>query len=496
MAICKNCGKKGLFLKVNFDGLCTDCVSLNIRKQQEEQLINNLKILESKLQELQIKHDTIYNEIYKQATDNALKDIEFDLNQKNEKIVKLTQTILVNQLKLREQQQTYDKMETKINTYSRKLERIKIAFDSIQYAIDEYLDRDIFDGNILSSQYNEEIESLLYPTVELRLHCMDIKQLKQKYNENKKVIQDTLKKYEGRYTTKANVTIYKLMVIALEAELQNILYSINYGKVDKAINSVKETTKKYLNIAISGNQTISSTMTKFIGQIEALFINAVNIEYEYFIQKEKIKEEQRTLREQMRQEAAERKILEEQRKQVEREESKYKSEIQSLSIQLQSTKNEDTIKQLQDKIKELTYMLKQVEDKKDEIISLQNGKAGYVYIISNLGSFGDKIFKIGMTRRLNPQERVDELGDASVPFKFDVHSFIFSDDASKLETNLHKALHEQRVNKINNRKEFFYCTIGELEKLVLNLDPTAEFNKTMLAEQYYQTLSINEGLST
>lgn len=77
------------------------------------------------------------------------------------------------------------------------------------------------------------------------------------------------------------------------------------------------------------------------------------------------------------------------------------------------------------------------------------GKAGYVYIISNLGSFGDKIFKVGMTRRLNPQDRVDELRDASVPFIFDVHSFIFSDDAVALEQRLHETLNDKRTNKIN-----------------------------------------------
>ena len=100
------------------------------------------------------------------------------------------------------------------------------------------------------------------------------------------------------------------------------------------------------------------------------------------------------------------------------------------------------------------------------------------------------MFKVGMTRRLEPQERINELGDASVPFPFDVHSFIFSDDAVSLETNLHRILNEKRVNKINLRKEFFYSTIDELENLALSCDPTCEFNRTMLAEQYRQSLSI------
>lgn len=94
-----------------------------------------------------------------------------------------------------------------------------------------------------------------------------------------------------------------------------------------------------------------------------------------------------------------------------------------------------------------------------------------------------------MTRRLEPQDRIDELGSASVPFKFDVHSFIFSNDAVGLEAKLHEMLNSKRVNKVNRRKEFFYTSIDELEKLVQEIEPTAEFNRTMIAEEYRQSQS-------
>lgn len=89
-----------------------------------------------------------------------------------------------------------------------------------------------------------------------------------------------------------------------------------------------------------------------------------------------------------------------------------------------------------------------------------------IYIISNIGSFGEGIYKIGMTRRLDPQDRVDELGDASVPFKFDVHAMIFSDDAPALEAALHRAFDSRKVNMVNNRKEFFRVTLDEIEDVV------------------------------
>jgi len=220
-------------------------------------------------------------------------------------------------------------------------------------------------------------------------------------------------------------------------------------------------------------------------------LNAVKIEYNYYVKKEQARQEQQAIREQMRQEAAERKALEQERKRVEKEEEKYKQEIDRITSQLQSATASE-IEKLQAQIRNLQSSLSNVVLKKEEISSLQNGKAGNIYIISNLGSFGENVFKIGMTRRLNPQDRIDELGSASVPFKFDVHSFVFSEDAVDLENKLHQRLNSNRVNKVNLRKEFFYSTIDELEKLVNEIDPTAEFARTMAAEEFRQSQSSDE----
>ncbi|WP_291736343.1 GIY-YIG nuclease family protein, partial [Clostridium sp.] len=368
-------------------------------------------------------------------------------------------------------------------------------YNSIYYIIEKYKEQDIFKENIenviLKEKFHDD-EIEFNPTIKLKLHCMNIKELRKEFNENQRCINEVLKKYEDRYTTKANSTIYKLMVIALKAEQQNILYNLKYGKLEKSIEDVKITTQKYLDIAAEGNKSIFNTLVKFINEIEFLFIRAIEIEYEYYIKKEQQKEEQARLREQMRQEAEERKVLEQQKKQVEKEEEKYKVEISKIEESLSTSQDNEMLQKLRVRLEELKNQLDNVEHKKQDIIKRQNGKAGYVYIISNLGSFGEKTFKIGMTRRLNPQDRVDELGDASVPFVFDVHSFIFSDDAVALEKKLHEVLNDKRTNKINLRKEFFNVSIDELEVLVQEIEPTAEFNKTMVAEQYRQTLSINE----
>ena len=343
----------------------------------------------------------------------------------------------------------------------------------------------------------EELEAALgegiYGTiVKLNLHHNDSKALRKEMTANNKDIKKLVESYEARYTTKANKTIYHLMVIGLQAELQNILYTLSYTNLDKALANAKSLTQKYLTICGSGNANILPTITRFIQELEPLFENAIQIEYKYYIQKEKEKEEQRQIREQMRQEAEEQRLLEQERKKIEKEEEKYINEIEKNKELLNKETDADKIAALEARLKELNEMVENLEEKKEEIVKRANGKAGYVYVISNLGSFGESMFKVGMTRRLNPLDRIDELGDASVPFKFDIHAMVFSENAVGLEQKMHEILNDQRVNKINQRKEFFYADVNSLESLVQEIEPTAEFTLTMKAEEYRQSLSVKE----
>ena len=391
---------------------------------------------------------------------------------------------ILNQLEELRSQEV--KLNKNVKTQTNKLNKSKELVKAINYTFDKYLNYEPSQSTLRFPENQlSELEEIS-PSVILKLHCMDIKDLRKAYRLNDKQIDSILQKYSARYTTKANQAIYKLMVIALRAELQNILYNLKYEKLDTSIGDVKKVTQKFLKVAAEGNQSIAGTLTKFIGEIEYLFINAVKIEYNYYVKKEQARQEQLAIREQMRQEAQERKALEAERKKVEKEESKYNTEIEKLQNQLQSASSSE-LEQLNARILQLQAQLSEVVLKKEEISNLANGKAGNVYVISNLGSFGENVFKIGMTRRLNPQDRVDELGNASVPFKFDVHSFIFSDDAVGLESKLHEMLNQKRVNKVNMRKEFFNVTIDELEELVTEIEPTAEFNRTMAAEEYRQS---------
>lgn len=122
-----------------------------------------------------------------------------------------------------------------------------------------------------------------------------------------------------------------------------------------------------------------------------------------------------------------------------------------------------------------------------------NQRAGYVYIISNIGSFGPDIYKIGMSRRLDPKERISELSGSSVPFNFDIHAMLFSDDAPKLEAALHNRFANRKVNMVNTRREFFYATIEEIKEVIhKNYDKIVDFVDIPEAEQYHITQKMRE----
>ena len=159
--------------------------------------------------------------------------------------------------------------------------------------------------------------------------------------------------------------------------------------------------------------------------------------------------------------------------------------------------SEEKAAELNEKIKELKTKLSQLDKDRENVLERENNtRAGYVYVISNIGAFGENVYKIGMTRRLEPMERVNELGSASVPFKFDVHAMIFSDDAPALENALHQHFKDRSVNKINFRKEFFNVTLEEVQDVVTKShNKIVEFTKLAEALEYRQSLAIAENIA-
>jgi len=148
------------------------------------------------------------------------------------------------------------------------------------------------------------------------------------------------------------------------------------------------------------------------------------------------------------------------------------------------------------KVEELEKLLAEAHAKTERAQAMaEKTKSGFVYVISNIGSFGDDVVKIGLTRRLDPSDRVRELGDASVPFLFDTHAMIYSEEAPALEAALHAEFAEQRINAANMRKEFFRVTLSEVEEAVQRLAPDADFHTDIEAQEFYETLAKRKELA-
>lgn len=280
--------------------------------------------------------------------------------------------------------------------------------------------------------------------------------------------------------------------------IKQLLRAFN-GECEAAINKVTK----------SNIQTIENRITRSFEQLNKLNeTNGVEITTKYFDQKideahialeyELKKEAEREqLREQREREREEKKLQQEiarERKKYEKDENHFLKAQQEVQEKIEQAENQTEISSLKVELAELQKQLADLNEKKEKLTNrAENPTAGYVYIISNIGSFGKDIFKIGVTRRLDPMERINELGSASVPFKFDVHALIFSEDAFKLEAELHKHFAKQRVNQVNSRKEYFHISIDDIKQVLEKYrNLTFDFHEVPEAEEYRESVKMLE----
>lgn len=268
----------------------------------------------------------------------------------------------------------------------------------------------------------------------------------------------------------------KLLLRAFNNECDDIVAKVKYTNFDASLDRIYKSAEA---ISKLGNIMSIFVTPKYIDAK----VKELRLAFEYQQKKQSEKEELKAARAEQREQAKIQKEIEEQRKKIEKEQNHYQTAYEKLIAQL--TLHPDNA-DLLNKRAELETKLSDIDKALTDIDYRQaNMKAGYVYIISNIGAFGENVYKIGMTRRLDPQERVDELGDASVPFNFDVHAMIFSDDAPALETALHHAFEDRKLNMVNQRREFFNVTLDEIKEVIRkNFDKTVEFIDTPDAEQY------------
>lgn len=270
----------------------------------------------------------------------------------------------------------------------------------------------------------------------------------------------------------------KLLMRAYNGECDEIVRKVKATNVNKSIEQVYKT-------ADAINRLGSTLGISVPPSYQHLKEREVRLAYEFALQKEREKE---ALCEAREQEREARKLAQEiaaARKKLEKERKQYLSAYKEISERLKDA-SDDERADLEAKADELKAKLDDVDAAVADVDYREaNQKAGFVYVISNIGSFGEGVYKIGMTRRLDPMERVRELGDASVPFNFDVHAMIFCDDAPKLEAALHHEFEDRKVNIVNQRREFFKVSLSEIEEVVKrNYDKTVEFSEVPDAEQF------------
>ena len=279
-------------------------------------------------------------------------------------------------------------------------------------------------------------------------------------------------------------TAIKFVLDAFNGKVDSTLSKIkhnNYGKLSQEIKDAFEL------VNFNGSAFRSARITDIYLQARlnelkwGVAVNEIMLEE---------REEQRRIKEQLREEEKARREYEKAIKEAEKEEKAIQQAIDKATKELMLAGEEQRIA-LEQKLAELQIKYEEAEAKNQRAISMaQQTRSGHVYVISNIGSFGENVYKIGMTRRLEPLDRVRELGDASVPFSFDVHAMIYSDDAPSLENHLHKVFNDKQVNKVNSRKEFFNVGIKDIKSTIKEMSIDAHWTMFAEAKEYRESLAI------
>lgn len=455
MATCVQCGKSGLLLKLMSDGRCVDCA-----EQHRQFLLNRVAELSTpEYQNLSI--------------------VRAKIDQANQQLIRL--------------QQQSDMVQQQINKKQMDAEReLHAANLKVQEASQKLQE---LQEQLVQAENEMEIQSygLYPPRFEFAHSSFYQEKLANIRNEQKQIIKEGLAATGSTsWTVNNNAAkgkkmvkdMQKLLIRAFNTECDDVIDRVKYNNYEASQKRIHACRDAISKLGVVMDIAITDRYFKLKQQ-------ELELAYQYRQAKQKEKEEQKELRAQMREEARVQKALEEERAKLEKEQKHYQNALAKLEEQLlKDPDNADLLEkkhELTDKLSDTQRAISDVDYRE------ANKRAGYVYVISNIGSFGKDVYKIGMTRRLDPTERVDELGDASVPFDFDIHAMIFSEDAPGLEAALHHAFADRKVNMVNTRREFFHVSLEEIKAVIAqNFDKTVEFVDIPDAEQFHMSESLRK----
>ncbi|MBG9204595.1 DUF4041 domain-containing protein [Staphylococcus sciuri] len=412
---------------------------------------------------------------------NILKNKENETNEKLELLSKReTEIVRLNsdyEDKLQSKNLVLSNLDKEIKRNNEKIFKQNREIENLQQLINGYKEEHYF-KEILVNHFEDTLTSKDL-TDKLTMINLDEKD----YIKKKLAIN-----YFGESDTKRVIDSQSKQILrSFNTECDSLYLNVNsknYEAYHKKISNAFETLNRLY--AIDSVEITRDYLKLKLEKLSLIHAKLLKIEQE--------KEIQREIKAQMREEERVRREIENEKKKIEKEEKQFNNEVNLLLKRLEKAQNTVEAEVYAEKIRSLELKISELEkDKKDVLNREANTRAGYVYIISNIGSFGENIYKIGMTRRLEPTERIKELGDASVPFEFDIHAMIFSDDAPKLEKILHNHFRDRELNKVNHRKEFFNVHIDEIEELVIKEhNNTVEFVKIPIADQYWESQRLNK----
>lgn len=286
-------------------------------------------------------------------------------------------------------------------------------------------------------------------------------------------------KVEGR---KMVADMKKLLLRSFNNECDYCVDNVKFNNIESHASRIEKSFEAVRKLG----RILDASITSAYKQLK---LDELYLAFEYQQKKQEEKEEQKRMREEAREQQKLEQEIRQAREKIAKERKHFSAAIKELEAKLANA-GPDSQADLNQKLDEMRGQFSAL-DAEEKVIDYreQNAKAGYVYIISNIGAFGENVFKIGMTRRLEPKDRIDELGDASVPFSFDIHALIFSDNAPALEAKLHARFERKRINKINGRKEFFRVDLEEIEAVIReNYDKVFDIIHAAPAEQFRESL--------
>lgn len=388
-------------------------------------------------------------------------------------------------LSIQEQQESLETAKNTLNEFNAKIAKGELDLNELMGDIDLYsrLDEYTAHGHFEMPQYLYETSTRYAEEIK------DIRQQQKDMIKDKTAIafpETTVISNDKSFNKKILNGQVKLMLTAFNIECDMLIGKLSPSSFGRTLERIE----KLANNLEKSGATLECGFD--IDYIELKF-EECKLQYQYTLKKQEEIAEQKLIKEQIREEQRAIKEFEKAVADAEKEEKMYRNLLDKAQKELaQATDQERS--EMEQRIVILEQQLAEAEAKEERAKSMaEQTRKGHVYVISNIGSFGEDVYKIGLTRRLEPMDRVKELGDASVPFPFDVHAMIYTDDAPSLETALHREFRSQRVNAVNLRKEFFNVDLEEIKDAVEKIAGVeTEFKMTALAEDYYESLRLSD----